>query len=221
MSQTKSALLPQCLFAFVLTLFTAPVWAQQTDDWELKNTKDGVKVYYRKTSDIYELKMVTSIKVPLSGFARLFDEVPNYTEWVYKVSESKELKKVSSTEMYYYTRIDFPWPLSDRDLVLHSKLEQSTHTNALIATSRAVSGWEPVKKDVVRMTNASTKWVLTPGKGGWIYVEYYLYSDPGGNLPDWAVNLALDVGPRETIKRMRKILSQPAYQNTKLAHIRE
>ncbi|MBK8922208.1 MAG: hypothetical protein IPM81_12020 [Saprospirales bacterium] len=47
------------------------------------------------------------------------------------------------------------------------------------------------------------------------------YSDPGGNLPDWAINLAIDVGPRETIKRMREILKDPLYQNAKLAHIRE
>jgi hypothetical protein len=74
---------------------------------------------------------------------------------------------------------------------------------------------------VVRIKTANTKWTLIPGEGGWLYVEYYLYSDPGGNIPDWAINLALDVGPRETVKEMKTILKEPTFQNTKLAHIKE
>ena len=62
------------------------------------------------------------------------------------------------------------------------------------------------------MTNAHTKWTLLPGPGGWTYVEYYVYSDPGGSLPDWLVNMALDVGPRETIKNMRSFVRQEKYQ---------
>ena len=201
--------------------FFGPVAAQSQDGWELKGEKNGVKVYYRKTSDVYELKLVTSIKTPLSGIVTLFDDVAKYPDWGYKVSESRLLKRVSPTEMYYYSRIDFPWPMSDRDVVLHTKLEQNAHNNAVTSNSVAVSGWVPEVKDVVRLKKANTKWTLIPGTGGWLYVEYYLNSDPGGNIPDWAINMALDLGPRETIKRMKAILKDPAYQNTKLAHIKE
>ncbi len=195
--------------------------AQSDDSWVLKSEKDLVKVYYRKTSDIHELKLTTSIKVPLSGMVHLFDQVQKYPTWGYKVAESRLLKRVSPTEIYYYSRIDFPWPLSDRDIVVNTTLRQDPVSNTITSTSVAVSGWVPEEKGVVRMKKANTRWTLTPGTGGWLYVEYYLYSDPGGNLPDWAVNLALDVGPRETIKSIRNIVKDPEYQNTKLAHIKE
>ncbi len=52
-------------------------------------------------------------------------------------------------------------------------------------------------------------------------VEYYLYSHPGGSLPSWLVNTAVDMGPRETIKSVRNLLLEPRYQNVRLAHIRE
>lgn len=200
---------------------SAPIFSQTNDGWVLKNEKSGVKVYYRKTSDLYELKLTTALKAPLSGMVQLFDDVSKYTVWGYKVTEARLVKRVSPTEMYYYAKIDFPWPMSDRDLVMHTKLEQLPDCNTITSTSVAVSGMVPESKDMVRIKKAHSKWTVTPGTGGWLAVEYYLYSDPGGNLPDWAVNLAVDVGPRETIKNIRETLKDPRYQNTKLAHIRE
>lgn len=100
-----------------------PLNAQKPDEWLLKSHKDGVKVYYRQTGDVYELKLVTSVRASLPGMVLLFDDPSRYTEWVYRSTESKCIKRVSETEMYYYVRFDFPWPLSDRDLIMHTQLK--------------------------------------------------------------------------------------------------
>jgi START domain len=210
--------------AYLFCLLALPFFAQsQTEPaWVFKNEKDNVKVYYRRTSDVHEIKLVSSIKTTLSGLVHLLGEVEMYPSWGYKVMESKVIEKISDTEMYYYSRLDFPWPFSDRDIVMHTKLTQDSETRAIIATSTAVSSDKvPVKKDVVRITNAKTTWKIWPGASGWAYIEYYIYSDPGGNMPDWVVNMAIDMGPRETIKRMRNILKNPDYQAVRLAHIKE
>ena len=196
-------------------------FAQNTDGWVYKNEKEGVKVYYRKTSDVYELKLITSLKVSLSGLVTLLSEVENYPKWGYKVAESRELKRISDFETYYYSRLDFPWPLDDRDIVVRSKVVQDALTRKVTATSIAQTNYLPDNKGVVRMTNAHTSWTLLPGPGGWTYVEYYIYSDPGGSLPDWMVNMALDVGPRETIKNIRSFVRQEKYQTVKLAHLKD
>ena len=221
MSEPPNATSLSGLFWLLLFSFSIPLPAQNKNAWVLKNDKDAVKVYYRKSSDIYELKLATSLKVPLSGVARLFDEVEKYPVWGYKIAEARLLKRVSPTEMYYYSRLDFPWPMSDRDVVLHTKLEQDPKSGAVMSVSTAAPDYVPEVKGVVRVRKADTKWTLIPGAGGWLYAEYYLHSDPGGSIPDWAINLALDVGPRETVKSMRKILAGSDYQNTKLAHIKE
>jgi hypothetical protein len=208
------------LFALALFACTFLSSMQAQDGWIFKNEKEGVKVYYRKTSDVYELKLVTSLKAPLSGLALLLSEVENYPKWGYKVLESKELKRVSDTETYYYSKLDFPWPLDDRDIIVHSKMEQDPITRRITATSISSPDYLPGNKGVVRMRNAHTTWTLLPGPGGWTYVEYYIYSDPGGSLPDWLVNMALDVGPRETIKSIRNFVQQEKYQSAKLAHVK-
>lgn len=213
-------MLKKYLFVGVLIAFCLPfLSAQQSQDWIFKNEKDGVKVYYRKTADIYELKLKTSIKVSLSGLVMLLSEVENYPKWGYKVAESHEIKKISPLETYYYSRLDFPWPLDDRDLVVHSKMEQDPITRRVTATSVAAPTLYPNQKNSIRIQNAHTSWTLVPGTGGWTYVEYYIYSDPGGSLPDWVVNMALEVGPRETIKNIRNFVKQDKYQTAKLAHL--
>jgi hypothetical protein len=205
-----------CVVAFIPGLLLA----QNTDGWVFKNEKEGVKVYYRKTSDIYELKLVTSLKASLSGLVTLLSEVDNYPKWGYKVMESRSLKKISDWESYYYSKLDFPWPLDDRDIVVHSKMVQDPVTLRVTATSVSDHNYLPEQKGVVRMQNTHTSWTLVPGPGGWTYVEYYIYSDPGGSLPDWMINMALDVGPRETIKNIRGFVQQEKYQLVKLAHLK-
>ena len=208
-------------FLFLAWLLPNFLFAQNTDGWIFKNEKEGVKVYYRKTSDVYELKLITSLKVSLSGLVTLLSDVDNYPKWDYKVAESRELKKVSDHETYYYSKLDFPWPLDDRDIVVHSKMEQDPVTRRVTATSIAKPDYIPATKGVIRMRNAHTSWTLLPGPGGWTYVEYYIYSDPGGSLPDWLVNMALDVGPRETIKNIRGFVQQEKYKTAKVAYLKD
>ncbi len=211
---------PVFLLFTVISLFSTPCFSQGNDGWQLKNDKDNVQVFYKKTNDIQEIKLVTSLKTTLSGLVHLLSEVDNYPSWGYKVVEARLLKRVSDTEMFYYSRLDFPWPLADRDMVMHTTLRQDPTTHRIISTSTAVPNYVPVVADVVRITEARTQWTLVPGSGGWLYVEYYLHSNPGGNIPDWVVNMAIDVGPRETIKGLRNLLPQTRYQAANLEYIK-
>jgi hypothetical protein len=195
--------------------------AQTSDGWALKNDKDGIKVYYKKTADVQEVKLVTSIQSSLSGIIQLFSEVDNYPKWGYKVVSSQLLKRVSDNEMYYHSKLDFPWPMEDRDVVMHTRLEQDPKSKAVYSHSTSVSTYIPAEKDYIRIVTSNTKWTLIPGPGGWVYVEYYIYSNPGGSIPEWLVNLAIDVGPRETIKNIKTMLQYPKYKNVKLAFIKE
>jgi hypothetical protein len=213
-------------FRFILLILlicsvTISAKAQKQDGWVLKNEKSGIKVYYRNTADVYEIKLITSIKSSLSGLVMLLSEVDNYPKWGYKVIESKLLSQTSAHESVYYTRLDFPWPLDDRDVIMHNRWQQDPVSGKVVASSVAMPSYIDEKTGIVRIKNARTNWMIMPGTGGWLYVEYYIYSDPGGGIPDWLVNMAIDVGPRETINRIRGFVSQPQYQTAKLAHIKD
>lgn len=208
-------------FLAFLFLFTPWLAFAQSDGWVLKNRKDGINVYYKKTADFHELKLTTSIQSSLSGIIHLLNDTDRYPNWGYKIMHSHLVKKISDQESIYRSTIDFPWPLDDRDVVMHSKLTQDEKTKTVYSISEAVPTAYPSQKDLIRIVTSKTRWTLVPGANGWVYVEYYLYSSPGGSIPDWLVNMAIDVGPRETILRMKNVLQQPAYKNVKLAYIKE
>lgn len=209
------------LFVSWVPVFLKAQNASKELPWILRSDKDGIQVYYRQTADVHELKLVTSMQASLASIAQLFDEVYNYPRWGYRLAEARLVKRVSETEMYYYVLLDFPWPLSDRDLIMHTRLDQDPNTRILTSISTAAPRMEPERSGVVRIRDAHSKWVIVPTGAGKVQVEYYLYSNPGGNLPDWLINLAADVGPRESIKKMRALLREGRYRNVYLAHIRE
>ncbi len=204
-----------------LLCFSLSLGAQTFHPWIVKSRKDGIQVYYRQTGEVHELKLTTSMRASLPGIVLLFDDVARYTEWVYRSVEARCIKRISETEMYYYVRLDFPWPISDRDLIMHTQLKQDPNARTLTWTSTAVPDLLPEKEGIIRIRRAHSKWVIAPTQSGELSVEYYLHSHPGGSLPDWLVNAAVEVGPRETIKSVRRLLLEPRYRNVRLAHILE
>jgi len=197
--------------------------AQEEAQWELRKDKHGIKVYVREAIDspFKELKMKFSIDATMSTVVALLQDIEAIPEWVYKCSESSVVEKINNKEEYYYNLMDFPWPMSDRDLILKSKVSQNPVTKVLRSESHAVTNKMPEKEGVIRIIETNLWWEFTPKPNGQIDVDYYLKSNPGGYLPAWLVNLAIDQGPIQTVKRFLKILKDPKYKNVKLDYISE
>ncbi|MFN0034924.1 MAG: START domain-containing protein [Saprospiraceae bacterium] len=216
---TKTHIASLHLLLMVVT-FQA-LFAQKTSDWEYKGEKDGIKIYHQKTPGLLHIKLATSVKAPLSGIALLFSDVDNYHLWGYKISQSRLLQRDSPTEVWYYAKYDFPWPLDDRDIILHSKMSQNPATRSISITNTPYPAYLPAKKGVVRIKNTTTRWLFVPGESGQVSVEQQISTDSAESMPDWLVKMTADTGPRETAKAVRKILQQEKYQTARLAHIRE
>lgn len=212
---------PVVLSLFCWGIGTQMGAAQTEQGWVFKNETDGVKIYHQQTSGMMHVKLSTTLKATLSGIATLFSEVETYPVWGYKVAESKLLRRVSPTEMYYYSKFDFPWPMEDRDIVLHSVLVQDPTTHRIIITNTPQPDYVAETKGVTRIRNSKTKWTITPAGNGNLNVEQQISTDSGSNMPDWLVKMTIDTGPKETIKGIRKTLTQQHYQTAKLGHIKE
>jgi hypothetical protein len=209
-------------FTFFLLQISTLVFTQQ-NDWILKRNSEDIQVYYRESSDskIYELRMDYYVETSLSGVVKLLDDVPNYKNWVYKLAETSMVERINETDFYYYNRMDFPWPLSDRDLIGYNKLWQEPDTKIVRATVTSAHWKKQHLHDLVRVTTLEISWNLYPQKDGRVKIEYFLKSDPAGNLPAWVVNLAIDQGPIETVKNMQRELKKKKYRQVKLSFIEE
>lgn len=221
--QTRRIILPLSLLASLLVPFFASAQTEQGYDWELKRDKDGIQVYMREQegSDIKELKFTTEIEASLHAVAAILTDVEGFDNWVYASMESYTIKELSDTEVIYYTSLDFPWPLSNRDLVLQTNFWQDEKTLAIHSATTSVHDEMEEKDDFIRIKKADLYWTFTPMGNGKVKVEYQLNSDPGGSIPAWMINLAADQGPLQTMVKFKEEIAKDKYQNARLAFVQE
>lgn len=194
--------------------------AQEAQAWQYKGEEDGIKIFHQKTPGLLHIKLSTAVRAPMAGVASLFSDVDRYKDWGYKIVESKMLKRISPTEVWYYARYDFPWPLDDRDIILQSKMHQDPVTRQIIIRNYPHPAYLPEKAGIVRIKNTTTYWTFTPGTDGWVSMEQLISTDSANQMPEWLVKMTADTGPRETAKAVRNLLQQEKYQNAWLAHIK-
>lgn len=192
--------------------------------WKLAKEIEGVKIYTREmpSSAVKELMIKSVIKGnSLASFVALFHDVPEYDNWVYSCEKALLLQKYSETEIAYYIKSSFPWPLNDRDFVVKNKIWQDKKTLAFHSKSEALNNHLPQINGIVRITTFSAEWIITPAKNGNFVLQYTFSSDPGGNLPAWLVNSFIDFGPLKTIKAMESEAQKPKYAKVKFNYIKE
>ena len=62
---------------------------------------------------------------------------------------------------------------------------------------------------------------LVPLDSNNIRVTYTLALDPGGDIPDWLINMTIVTGPYESTLKLQKEVYRPEYRNKKLSFIQE
>jgi len=193
------------------------------NEWKLKKETNNIKIYYRKSTDsrVNEVKINTTVESTLSGLISVLRDVPNYSNWIYKCELAQPLGKSSNAEGLYYTELDFPWPLQNRDMIAHSQISQDKDTKVITIKVQGKPAYIKTKKDKVRIEVLELTWVLTPLPGGKINIDYQLLSDPGGNLPAWLINMAIDQGPTQTIMGLQKQVKNKKYQAMRLSYVEE
>jgi hypothetical protein len=206
--------------AFVCIAFFLPVpQASAQDNWKLVTQKEQISVYSRSApgSKIKALKVECVVDAPAEQVAALLLDVEAGTDWVYKTKSCKLLRKVSPTEMYYYSEISLPWPLENRDFVAHVTATQHPVSKVITVDGPVVEGMVSEKKAVVRVNDSRGHWVVIPLPGRKARIQYSLHTDPGGNIPAWAVNLFAAEGPLESFKNLKQVVRLSKYQNNPLS----
>ncbi|MEM6966352.1 MAG: START domain-containing protein [Bacteroidota bacterium] len=218
----KSSRIVVLLLTFVVG-FSSNLLGQNFDktDWKLKTTKGKLKVYTRNNehSDFKEIRITTTVSSSAEKIISVLNDVAGYHKWVFKCMGAKKIKVISSNDYYYYTKSDFPFPITDRDLVVRSTQWTDEATGFIFSHSKAVPKMKGDEKGFIRIPEFDSYWKLMPQPDGTINIDYVAVTDPGGNLPAWVVNLGITKGPVETMKRFTAIVEQvPDTTNKKVSH---
>lgn len=200
-------------------LFSLMGYSQNT--WTLKHDKDGIKIYTKtiENSDYKGIKVKCSLPATLTQFTAVIMDVNTAGEWLYATKSSTLLKQVSPAEVYYYSEVSLPWPLNNRDFICHLHASQDPHTRVVTIDGPVVPDYMPAKNGIVRVTQSSGKWIITPN-GSNVDIEYTLEANPGGNLPAWLVNLFVTKGPMESFKKLKEQVNKPQYKKVQYSFMK-
>ena len=171
----------------------------------LRKDRDSIKVYTcdAAQSKFKFIKSSFTLNTKLSHLAAFLMDIDNYGDWEYKTINARILQKISDVEMVYYTEIVAPWPVSNRDLVIHLKMNQDPKTKVTTITANSVPDFCPRKEDIVRVPFSTSQWTIVQEAPSKLSIEYSIEIDPGGSVPAWLVNMVAAQAPYESFKNLR------------------
>ena len=198
-------------------------FAQKADGWKLARNQEGVKIYLRsvKGLGIKEVLGLTQVSSTLSALVSMVKDPENHHAWIYANKEARFLKTISDYEWIYYNISEAPWPVRNRDLITHVKLEQNPDTYVVKIESEGWPDYIPANKNLVRIARLKSLWVFTPKSTGIIDIRFELSIDLGGEIPAWLVNFAIDKGPFNTILNLAAVVRTDKYRGKILPYIKE
>lgn len=179
-------------------------------NWKLSKDKDGIKIYESdtKNSDFKSIKVECDLEGDADKFFSVMNDVSHYKDWIYHAKTSYILKRISPFEFFYYEETFLPWPLSNRDAVLHLRIDKDSLGRFLNVNITSVPNYIPAKSGLVRVPHLLLNWTTTSISANSLHHVYIFEIDPGGNLPAWLVNMFADKGPYETFRQLGMALKK-------------
>jgi len=211
MAIRSSPLIDRRAFFAVCVAMVVGVWGvtAEAQGWEKIGSRDGVTAY-RKFVEGFELPVIKGVGVIPAGIYDLLavmEDVPSYPSWMESCREARLIKNLNEYERIIYNRTAVPWPLSDRDAVVQSKITVDPVKKTVKIAFQSIRSSLPgagVVDGVVRMPILKGFYLLEVIDEGKTRVTYQAQADPGGFLPDWLVESASADIPLNTITSLRK-----------------
>lgn len=179
-------------------------------NWKLNKDQDGIKVY---SSELKGIKFkAVKVECTLAGnFEKLFSiiaDVSHNSEWVYNSRTNMVLKKYSPLDFIYYTETHIPWPLSNRDAIIHMRIYTDSLPKYLTITGTGEPTFIPERPGKVRVPHYLAYWRVTMPTSKTIRIVYTVEVDPGGSVSSWISNMFVEKGPFETFKKLAEKLAK-------------
>lgn len=192
-----------CICLLFLPYFTSNA---DKNDWTLRKDKDGITIFSRHSdlSKYNDLRIEVDLPGTPAQLASILLDVQHYPGWAYATNSTVMIKKISSNEVIYYSKIDVPWPGTDRDFYADLKVNMDPAGRSLNVESVSMKNYQPEKKDLVRIPMSHAIWTVTTQSDKTVHLQYILQLDPGGSVPAWILNAFSLKAPMETFTNLKR-----------------
>lgn len=176
--------------------------------WTLAQDEGNIQIYTRPVADspFLEVKAVVLLNAPIEKVAVAMGDGEGCGEWRAMCKSSKVLSTPSDTERYVYLVLDLPWPLSDRDMVIHSIAHIDIAARTVTVQLEDASSEQP-ETEHVRAISSGSYQIKAMGDGKAEFT-YTLHTDLGGNLSPDMINPRVTASTYDDIKRLQALAEQ-------------
>lgn len=185
-----------------------PLVSTAQSEWKLAKSGDGIEIYTRNRAEdkIKEFRATTTVQQPLKRIENLLEDVEAYPTWQDNCEESEVIERIDNKTVIARYTSSTPFPFSDRDVVLKMTKQHQADGSMVFQIENAADAIEERDK-FVRIPRAGGLWELEPNGDAETLVTYQFYADPGGNVPNWLVNMFIVQGPYNSFKQMKELLA--------------
>ena len=179
-------------------------------NWKLSKDEDGIKVYQSevKHSKFKSIKVECTLEGTYDKLMTILNDVINQKKWVYNNVNATMLQRIGANEFYYYSETHLPWPMTNRDAIIHLKMNKDSLNRFLKISATGVPGYAAEKSGIIRVPRSDISWYVTMPSAKTISIVYIFDAEPGGSLPAWVVNMFTDKGPYESFKKLSELLKR-------------
>ena len=185
--------------------------------WELAADSDGVKVYGRQREDggaVREMKAIGLIDAPPAEVWKAVRDYDNYPKTMPYVEDGKVLSREGGDKItVLYSKLNTPM-VDRRDYIIRLVDESNWQDGKgfMKVTWTVVNDMDdkvPVPKDVVRVRVNEGYWLLEPREDGKkTFATYYVFTDPGGSIPNFIINKANTLAVPRVFEAIKKTVTK-------------
>lgn len=211
------------LAAGLLALFLSFSAAAAEGGWRLVKDKNGIQVYMRHTdeSKIKTFRGVTQFDVQAaSSLIALFNDYAAMPRWAHFISSAQEINRKSPLERNLRFTTSLPWPLSDREALVHATVIQDPATYDVHIALENAPNLLPPNPGMVRFPWFRGRFDVNVITATRVEAIYEIELDPGGYIPAWMANILAQDAPYFTLDKLRRIHQRPEYQGKSFDYLK-
>ena len=191
--------------------------------WEL-SAKDGdIRIFgrTREGSGVREMKAIGLISATPHEIWKAIRDYDKYTTTMPYVEESKVLSRSEGDKVIeLYNRLNTPL-VDSRDYLIKivDESDWKDGKGFLKVSWTPINDKDsavPLKDGIVRVRINDGYWLLEPREDGKkTFATYYVYTAPGGSIPDWIANRANGVAVPRVFESIKKVVESGRKQTDK------
>ena len=195
-------------------LAAAELPSEDAPDWELRKETDSIQVFTidQPDSSFQAFKAVAVLDVPIGNLMAVMVNPESCVEWVHNCSESYAFGDGDFHDRYAYSVNNMPWPVADRDYVLHIRTRGNDDGGYIIMDLSAVPERQKADPDYVRVDRSDTLYRFSP-MGDQTRMVWVQHTDPNGSIPGWLVNSLLVDIPIKSMEQLEVVARKERYQD--------